>query len=228
LNNTEAWFEISQKVGCGGQEVGASQSLACVRGKPFEEILGATVVTDPLQAITGNFGPTVDDRLVFADYEQRGKDGQFAKKPMLVGSNFNEAGLFRILAAESSVASTISDEEWAIFNLGIFQCPAGRAAAWRWQNFQPVWRYIYMGDFPNLELTKKPPSGAWHGAEIPIIWRTSEQYTGVRDTSQEEKISKYLHKAWARFAKEPTDAFFGDPFSWPDYDPGGECFESSA
>jgi cholinesterase len=209
-------------LGCGGAATSADQSLTCMRTKQFDEILRATVVADPLQAALGSFGPTIDERLVFSDYERRGKDGQFAKKPMLVGSNFNEAGLFRVLASGSRAGAAITDAEWAIFNLGIFQCPAGRAAAWRWENFTPVWRYIYMGDFPNLELTKKPPSGAWHGAEIPMIWSTTEQASGVSDTSDEERVSKYLHRAWARFAKEPSDAFFGDPFRWPEYDPGSK------
>ena len=30
----------------------------------------------------------------------------------------------------------------------------------------PTWRYRYYGDFPNMVITTKPYSGAFHGAEV--------------------------------------------------------------
>jgi hypothetical protein len=189
-----------------------------VRTKPFQAVLAATRVANPLAAVLGNFGPTADGRVIFSDYTRRGERGEFVRRPFFTGSNFNEAGLFKILAAAGNVSLT--ETQWALFNLQVFQCPAATAARNRFRADLPVWRYLYFGDFPNLVLTNDPPSGAWHGSEIPIVWKTSVAASGLPNTPAENSISTYLNKAWAAFAKDPWDAFDRAPYYFPEYDPG--------
>jgi cholinesterase len=219
-NNLAAWFNASAALGCGGPAVGIASSVACVRTKPFQALLAVTRVANPLAAVTGNFGPTSDGKVVFSDYTRRGERGDFVRKPFFTGSNFNEAGLFKILAAAGNFSLT--ETQWALFNLHDFQCPAAMAARYRFRADVPVWRYLYFGDFPNLVLTNNPPSGAWHGSEIPIVWKTSVDASGLPNTPAENSISTYLNKAWAAFAKDPYDAFDRAPYHFPEYDPGGK------
>jgi hypothetical protein len=165
----------------------------------------------------GNFGPTVDNTVVFSDYDSRAASGQFIKKPYFTGNNNYEAGLFRVLA--SAAGETISDVDWCLFNLETFTCPAAKAAKARAAASVPTYRYRYFGEFPNMRLTTHPNSGAWHGSEIDVVWGTSVDATGVANTAAETSISNYLQGAWAAFAKDPVHAFTKAPYSFPKYNP---------
>jgi cholinesterase len=219
-NNSVAWFNASVALGCGDESVGAEASLECVRKAPLDRILNVTTVSDPLKSVLGNFGPTSDGEVVFSDYDNRARRGDFIQKPYLVGNNDYEAGLFWLFAI--AAGRTFSDLEWCLFNADIFTCPVAKAAAFRHQNGVKTYRYRYYGDFYNLRLTTSPASGAWHGAEIPIIFQAAEQASGVPNTPEEEAISNYMQKAWADFAKKPYSAFDGAPYNYPEYDPAGK------
>jgi cholinesterase len=217
-NNNGAWYNASSALGCGGPGTPLEQSVACVRSRPAQEILNVTKIANPLAAVLGNFGPTVDEKTVFSDYDARGARGEFIRRPYLTGNNNYEAGLFKILGIQSN----ISAQEWCIFNAAVFTCPAAKAAAYRARHGVTTFRYRYYGDFPNLELTDKPPlgpSGAWHGSEIPIIFKTASDASQAPDTLNELVISRYLHSAWAAFARDPENALFRERYSYPQYHP---------
>lgn len=214
LNNTAAWFNASTQLRCGGESVGVEQSIACVRTKNFTDVLAATAVSSPLQAVLGEFGPTVDEQVVFSDYDVRGPAGDFIQRPYFIGNNNYEAGVFRILATVGGV--NISDIEWCLFDLVIFTCPVGQAASYRALRV-PTYRYRYYADFPNLRLTLNPPSGPYHGSEIAVVWGTAEQASGVADTAPEQSISNFLQGAWASFAKNPETALASAPYRFPQY-----------
>jgi hypothetical protein len=188
-------------------------------------VLAAIVVADPLKAVLGNFGPTVDNTVVFPNYDSRASNGQFIKKPYFTGNNNYEAGLFRVLA--SAAGASVSDVDWCLFNLETFTCPAAKAANARAVASVPTYRYRYFGEFPNMRLTAHPNSGAWHGSEIDVIWGTSVDATGVANTAAETSISNYLQGAWAAFAKDPVNAFTKAPYSFPKYNANGLCTHDS-
>lgn len=87
LNNTAAFINGSIALGCGDGSAGLDAALACIRTKPFTDVLAATKVTDPLRAVLGNFGPTVDGKVVFNDYTKRAEQGNFIQRPYLTGNN---------------------------------------------------------------------------------------------------------------------------------------------
>lgn len=218
-NNTAAWFNATQKLDCGGPSAGIPATLACMRTKTFEQILNVTRSPPGLDGILGQFGPTADNKVVFDDYKNRSAAGRFIKKPYLVGNNDYEAGLFRFLAPQQP------DIAWAIFNLGIFTCPAADAALSRALYGVPIWRYRYYGEFPNLRLTLNPNSGAWHASEVFQIFQTAENVTGASNTPEETAISKYLQGAWAAFAKNPASGLSGGSYKWPQYNPNSESYQ---
>jgi cholinesterase len=78
---SEAWFQMSQKLGCGGPEAGKS-SLSCARGKPATELLSSLPppTSGGFKALVPAFKPTVDEKTVFSDVYARAKAGNFAQK----------------------------------------------------------------------------------------------------------------------------------------------------
>ena len=191
-----------------------------MRTKPFDQILSATASPPGVASLLGQFGPTVDNDLVFPDYAARAAAGNFTHRPYLTGNNDYEAGLFKLLAAEAGIRLPAID--WAIYDLVTFSCPAANAARARSEHGVPTWRYRYYADFPNLRLTRNPSSGAWHGAEMYALWQTSADASGEADTPAERSISRYLAGAWASFAKDPAGALSSPPYSWPRYETNGD------
>ena len=213
-NNTAYWYNATEKLNCGGANAGIPATVACMRTKTFQQILNATALPPGLSAVSGQFGPTVDNKVIFIDYPQRAATGQYIQKPYLIGNNDYEAGLFKIVAAESN--TTLPDLAWAIFNLASFTCPAADTALARSLRV-PTYRYRYFGEFPNTRLTLNPSSGAWHGSEIGVVWQTESDVSGEADTAAEASISTYLSGAWAAFARNPDIGLSLTPYEWPRY-----------
>jgi cholinesterase len=218
-NNSEAWFNASIALGCGDSSVGAQASLNCMRNVPTANLISVTTVADPLKAVLGNFGPTSDDKIVFSNYDDLAKRGEFIQKPYLVGNNDYEAGLFWLFAVAAQ--RNFTDTEWCLFNADVFTCPVAKAAAFRQQNGVKTYRYRYYGDFLNLRVTNNPNSGPWHGSEIPILFQGASAASGVANTPEENALSVYMQTAWADFAKDPESTFGSSPYEYPEYDPAG-------
>jgi cholinesterase len=106
------------------------------------------------------FGPTVDNNIVFADYDDAQKP---AARPLLIGHNDNEPGLTKMLLPN------LPDAFWQQQELA-FGCEAARRAAYSVVNRNPTWRYRWFGDWENLRLSVNPSSGAWHGSEASITF----------------------------------------------------------
>ena len=215
-NNTAAWYAAAEILNCGGLSTPLTTTVACMRTKSFQAILNATasIPTGPNIGV-GIFSPTVDNKTVFTDYSQRAASGNYIQKPYLIGNDDYEAGQFKLTTASSGLQ--ISNRGWALFNLAFFSCPTEAAALAR-TNRVSTYRYRFFNDFSNDRLSLNPNSGAWHGSEIPLIWRTIEDVTKTTSTPAESIDSNYLNAAWAAFAKNPNTALSETPFNWPRYD----------
>lgn len=197
-----AWYTVAEKLGCGNAESDPDEVLKCMRSKDWKAVLDAIPTSSGIEGVTGGFGPTIDEIVVFSNYAERATAGDFTKRPLLIGSNDNEVGLFRVTFGLQNV--TYADVMWDYLQEQIFTCPIGVRALASANNQSPVWRYRYFGDFDNLKLSTKPDSGAWHGGEIPVILGTDlDIQRTVERTPEEERVGKYLREAWAAFAKDP-------------------------
>jgi hypothetical protein len=77
-DNLAAWWLTSARLGCGAQGgVGLEASLSCVRGKSFTDVLAAAALAPANSNFLGTFAPTIDETLVFSDYEARSLAGKF-------------------------------------------------------------------------------------------------------------------------------------------------------
>jgi cholinesterase len=205
----------SVQLGCGPTSGDRTKIIQCLRNVPFEKILNATAITNPLEAVLGHFAPTVDNQVIFGDYVKRAAAGQFAKVPFVTGNNDYEGGLFYVMAAASK--SSIPSILWNVFNLAVFTCPSADAASYRVAAGVPTWRYRYYGTFANLKLTSSPDSGAYHYSEVPILFNTTNDVTGVSNSQFENDLGTYMMGAWAAFAKNPSSAWSSAPYSLPKY-----------
>ncbi|KAF5879482.1 putative carboxylesterase protein [Botrytis fragariae] len=206
-----AWYNVSEALGCGGAS--ASNVTSCMRTKNTTEILsGISVTTDSPGSfgILGSFLPTVDEIVVFSNYTERSLAGNFTSKPLLIGSNDDEAVLFVTANALQGVST--SDAAAQVINLIGFTCPSGYRANYSTQANVNTWRYRYFGSFPNTMIV--PNAGAWHAAEIPLLFDTN--LANPPETTEQIAIGKYMRGAWAAFAKNPENGL--TTYGWPKYD----------
>ena len=197
-----AWYNLTATLGCGDVSSDSDVVLSCMRSKEWQAVQDA--IPEASGFSTSDFGPTIDEIVVFSDYAARSAAGNVAKKPLFIGTNNNEAGLFKPIFAAQNV--TYPEAEWDYLQYVLFTCSSATRAVASVVNELPTWRYRYFGDFPNLELTSVPPSGAWHGSEIPVIWGTDLDIQNLAArTTAESQIASYLRGAWVAFAKDPVN-----------------------
>ncbi|EFR01283.1 acetylcholinesterase [Nannizzia gypsea CBS 118893] len=220
--NTQAqsekyWYILSKALGCGS----SGDTLPCVRSKPATDVLAAVskVPPEPSNLLPQPvFHPTVDEELVFSNYEERAAKGMFAKLPYLVGNGDYEAGYYKVSAYALNI-TTISQKAWHLFNLAGFTCPNAREARYRAARGVPTWRYMYFGEWPNSILF--PGSGSYHGCDVAQLFGTAEDVSnGTANTETEAKFSAYMMHAFATFAADPREGL--SKLGWPRYRKDGK------
>lgn len=82
----------------------------------------------------------------------------------------------------------------------LYQCPCKLVAEASVQDKIPTWRYYYNATIPNVQPEGYPTLGAFHGAELDVVWGT---YPAANATEQEVALSSFIQTAWANFAKDP-------------------------
>lgn len=207
------WYTTSTTLGCGNVTTNATTLLDCMRKVDVNSLLAA-VPTTGLYAFLSAFGPTVDESVVFSNYSLKTP----ASVPVLVGSNDYEAGMFRTEAALAN--STFPDAFWDLYNLAEFTCPIGKRANASTARGVPTWRYRFFGVFPNINVSSE--GGAYHGAELPLLFGTTNTYAGPNSTAQEIEFETYMRGAWTTFAKDPTCGLSTYEGGWPMYDAAQE------
>jgi cholinesterase len=77
-DNLAAWWTTSTNLGCGAQgALALAASLSCVKGRSFTDVLAAAGQAPTNANFLGAFAPTIDETLVFSDYEARSLAGNF-------------------------------------------------------------------------------------------------------------------------------------------------------
>ncbi|PLB35947.1 alpha/beta-hydrolase [Aspergillus candidus] len=217
---TAAWYNLSSTVGCGDADSFPDTTVACMRAKPYPDLLAAMQQHPTVQL---KFRPVEDDDTVPRGFATLGQRGRFAHKPLLTGSTDNELGFFLVVAF---IKANLTTEQVAafpvrllqplmdLFALAAFTCSAAEAAQYRADRGVPVWRYRYYGGgYPNTEMV--PVGSAYHGSEAPMVFGTASVVTGMADSEAEAQAGRYMRAAWAAFAKDPVGGLSGREFRWP-------------
>lgn len=95
-----------------------------------------------------------------------------------------------------------------------------------------TYRYQYAGNFSNV--SPLPWFGAYHSAELPLVFGTHYQYGGP-STQFEWDVSYAMEALWLSFVENPTrgpvrlalDGVAGNPnnesyFAWPAFEQGSD------
>lgn len=215
-----SWYTAAEKVGCASNTTTTSPAavLHCMRSCNItSEVLEAAAnAGSGLSSLLGNFGPTVDETVIFSNYTEKALAGEYIKKPTLVGNCNYEAGLFSLIA--DGTGEVLPDSFWDSFTSVGFTCPASFAAKYRAAEGVPTWRYFYSGMYPNLLIPTVNISQAWHTSDIPTLFGTSQDSSGADSTWQQRAFGNYIRGAWAAFASQPECALT-DIYGWPQYSP---------
>lgn len=160
----ENWATLSRVLNCPAP--GTPENLACLRGKPALDIRDAAFKNN----IT--FSPAADNGTIFSDTTARLEKGQFARIPVMVGSNDEEIPG----KTPAAIAATRAG----------FTCPTAKTAKGR-SKYVPTWQYRWFGDYP----TTVPPqsTGPYHGTEITSIFQTFNPNIA---TPEQIAASKYV------------------------------------
>ena len=71
-----------------------------------------------------------------------------------------------------------------------------------------------MADWESTRLYQG--SGAYHTAELYMVFGTSEDVTGVAPSEDQKTMSQLFQKAWAAFANDPQKGL-SDVMGWPEF-----------
>ncbi|KAJ9635538.1 hypothetical protein H2199_008541 [Coniosporium tulheliwenetii] len=187
---------VASQVGCGNQADAAAE-LACMRGVPaqtLEQFVGTYQGSGATPGIT--FAPIADGKVVFDNYTERALEGKLAKVPAIIGTN-SEDGVPFAPYNPSGPNQTIAQQALL----------TGRT----------TYRYEYRGNFTNI--SPRPWMGAYHSAELPLLFGTHPNYRG-NSTPFEYAVSAAMQDAWQAFARDPNGGLATQ--DWPAYTgPGG-------
>jgi hypothetical protein len=79
-DRTNHWYNLSEKLGCGGAGTEAAKTLDCLKLKDTKTIVDATKPTGDGKSTVDGHGPVIDEKTIFSDYRTRAKAGQFIKR----------------------------------------------------------------------------------------------------------------------------------------------------
>jgi cholinesterase len=167
------WYTVSKHLECGGEEKGAA-TLPCMRSKASEQIVDALKKTGNTGMVS-SFGHTPDGKLVFDDYGKRLEEGNFINIPLLIGNNDDEGGLTPALEklTKQPKPGLRREKRQSPSSMNL-ECISGPTAVGRVKNGVPTWRYLFKGIYPNTDIGSK---GAYHTAEIPMVFGTTSSYS---------------------------------------------------
>lgn len=230
---------LAKALGCEGPDV-----LACLRGKPAEEIMKALPSsTDLVLGGGANWFPMLDGWNLPQMPSELLEAGSFEKVPTLLGSNADEGTVFFALAntpvpdeatfealaeqlvpghgkevvAHYPIAEYGSAQSAAVAAVGDagFVCPTRMAARALAKSGTPTFLYHFTYE-PTATLLAN--LGAFHSAEVKYVFGNAYQLAPQPLTDEELGLSAELMGYWSRHAAA------GDPngegaFAWPQYDP---------
>ncbi|KAK6000000.1 hypothetical protein QM012_003988 [Aureobasidium pullulans] len=209
---------LAGMIGCGN--LNASAELACVRSVDatiLENALSDYVISKKSPTIS--FTPSDDNITVFTNYTDRIVHGHLAQLPLITGSNTNEGAGFVPFTSPGPGNATLVNT-----TLSIIACPVARDVTRRnlFPSLYPTYRYLYTGNFSNIS----PVSwfGAYHSAELPLLFGTHDEYGSGNSTAFEYTISQTMEALWLSFAENSVagpkrfNSSDGGYFAWPQFE----------
>ncbi|KAF5595152.1 triacylglycerol lipase V precursor [Fusarium subglutinans] len=162
-----------------------------------------------------SFSLIPDNVTAFTNYTERITSGSSkfpANIPLLTGTNTNEgAAVIPFNFSGYKTATEIPTNLKPIANgFGLnLQCTTLKENRMRSEAGARTFQYLYAGNFTNI--SPLPWLGAYHTAELPLIFGTHE--TEGPSTKFERKVSERMQDLYLRFASDPVHGLEKD--GWP-------------
>lgn len=215
IDSTSNWDQLAAALDCPGS---FDSNLTCVRAADALEI--RTIISN--QSL--QFDPIHDNTTFFPNANERRLSGDFAKVPVLGGSNAQEGRVFAyflddldaflqdrfagydgLIAAikatyvqgEDGLNSDMDVIAQLITDL-LFVCGQNKWAIDTVAQGVPAWTYYYNASFNALQPVAN--LGVYHSSEIPLVFST---YPQTNVTTQQYALSESMRGTWAKFAKNP-------------------------
>ncbi|CAI7624556.1 unnamed protein product [Penicillium pancosmium] len=134
-------------------------------------------------------------------------------QPYLANSNDYEPGFYHISAFANNIS--LSNAAWDRFNLAGFTCASKNAVEDRMAYAVPAWQSRYFGDWDSQRLYSG--SGAYHGSDIPMLFGSGEEVTGIPNSEAQDQYSRYMGAVWVAFASDPRHGL--ENIGWPAFNP---------
>lgn len=153
------------------------------------------------------FRPTVDDKVIFKNYTERAERGLISRTPALISDTSNEQSSLITYPVDNLLAGpNVTDVNKG--TLDDFICPAFNSSNVRDFNNLTTYRYQYAGNYSNL--TPYPWMGAYHGADLPMIFG-SYNLTGDA-TDFEKQVAETMQDYVLAFLTDPENGI--DNLRW--------------
>lgn len=201
FDTTQANFStVAKAMGCET----ASSPLDCLREAPWQDIQASI---DEL-GLASSFLPIADERRVFSNYTDRSTKGAFSSAPAIIGTNQHEVNALIAPTSAEAANQTYVDS----LTNSTFLCTAATAAQHRERAGRKTYRFRYDGDFANLSIPGVP--GAYHCADLPLVFGTAGDYHGA-STPFEVEVGKVMQDLWVQFANDPHNGL--EHAGWDSY-----------
>ncbi|KAI1851429.1 hypothetical protein JX266_003504 [Neoarthrinium moseri] len=146
------------------------------------------------------FRPTVDEKVIFANYTERAKSGFIPKIPALISTTANEQASFAY-PVNNLIAGPANRTALDALTLSSFVCPAFASRNVRALNHLTTYRYQYAGNFTNISPYRW--LGAYHAADLPPIMGTYDRHGG--STELEIQLSERMQDYVLAFITDPQN-----------------------
>ncbi|CAK3971141.1 related to triacylglycerol lipase V precursor [Lecanosticta acicola] len=205
----ESFAYVASQVGCGGLANDPVTQLACMRKVTASTIENFVANhSDSGASPSLSFQPTVDGKVIFANYTDRALAGKQAKIPAIIGTNLDDGVAFAPYNPDGP-NQTVAHQ--ALLNT--FFCPATETVRLRQQTGRQTYSYRYSGNFTNI--SPRSWMGAYHSSELPLIFGTHLDYR-VHSSALEYETSRAMQDAWVAFASDPIRGL--ESQDWPVYE----------
>ncbi|KAI0188538.1 carboxylesterase [Astrocystis sublimbata] len=182
---------VAKKVGCDFPG-DAEAELDCMQQVPATLISNfAGHYSDKHTKPSLFFRPTADNKLIFENYTEQARRGLMSRIPALVSVTSNEQSSLIEYPINNLVGGP-NKTDVDKGTLGDFICPAFNTSSVRADNNLTTYRYEYVGEFPNITPYKW--MGAYHGADLPMIFGTYNMSGNATDFQREvsERMQDYV------------------------------------
>ncbi|KAE8153630.1 carboxylesterase [Aspergillus avenaceus] len=204
---------VAKNLGCESDD--PKQELECMRRVPvskLQDFIGRYTDNGTEPAL--EFGPIVDDEVIFSDYPARAAKGLIANVPAIISNAANEGAALYKFPSDNITAGPWQPAINAV-TLDDWLCASANTSVVRHNAGLKTYRYQYAGAFENIS----PFSwlGAYHCSDLPMLFGT---YPSHNVSKVESETSRVMQDYLFAFASDPEHGL--ERMGWMPFEPGAD------